>query len=237
MDEITKVLVSGLPAWTQGVILCLAFGLQYLLMRRKQNAEIDKRIVEAEKHNESLKQKSLLLHNATETFYNEKYHIKKVVFTDQREISSRILQQFINNLGIRYEQGLQSMEIDTRDSELLILAFEGFLSKIKEEIMVNVEKFITSKDFESDNYSDTENSIVLVGNQISLHINSIFKNRYSEKRYRVKFSDGISKGPVVEVVSEIYKQAKKRYDLGESKIDNLRKIYEESTQSIIGGAV
>jgi hypothetical protein len=228
VDELIKTLASGLPWWGQIALIVVGFGIQYYFMRYKQK-------VETAKANESLKQKSLLLHNATETFFNERYHIKKSIFIDQKDIASRILQQFINNLATKYEQELQSMEIETRDSELLILAFDGFLSKIKEEIMENVERFITSKDFESDNYMETQNGITNVSNQISLHLNNIFKKQYSSKRYKVVFPDNLPKTPVVDMITDIYKQAKSVYDTGESKIENLKRTYEETTQSIIGG--
>jgi len=237
VDELIKVMASGLPWWGQFALIIVGFGIQYVVMRHKQQLESSKANDSLKQANESLKQKSLLLHNATETFFNEKYYIKKSTFIDQKGIASRILQQFINSLASKYEQGLQSMEIETGDSELLILAFDGFLSKIKEEIMEHVEKFITSKDFESDNYMDTQNGITNVSNEISLHLDNAVKKQYSEKRYKVRLSDGIPKTPITDMMTDIYKQAKSSYDRGESKIKNLKKLYEEQTQSIIGGTL
>lgn len=176
-----------------------------------------------------------MMHSAAETFFNEKYHIKKKVFIDQRSAASRILQSFTNGLYHEYEERLQYLEIDTRDAELLILAFDGFLSRIKEEIMDYVEDFITSRDFASDNYSDTEKNLSVVSNQISLHLNNVFRKRYSEKRYKVKFSDQVISGKVAPTLKDIYNEAKDIYDSGELKIESLKKIYEEKTSAIIGG--
>ncbi len=230
MDEVVKILGSDLPAWAQVILISVAFGLQYFVMRKKKSDEIDKAT-------KSLREKHLMIRSATESFFNEKYHIKKSVFQEQRGIASSILQNFINNLCSEYEEKLQGLNIETRDSELLLLAFDGFLGKIKEEIMNNVEKFITSKDFESDKYSDTDQGLTLVSKRISYHLNDIFSKRYSSKRYKVEFPSEMPTAPVDNMIKEIYNQAKGIYDQGELKIESLKKVYDDKTSAIIEGVI
>lgn len=234
MEEIGKIVFnSGLPAWAQVLLGIMLIGAQYYIYRRKLTQDLTERNSQLDRKQKDLKQKTILLTSVTETYFNEKYHIKKRVYIDQKKIASRLLHEFFLIIGSKYEKGLKSVQIDTKDQELLLLAFDGFLVRLKEEIMIHVEEFVSSKDFESDSYDDVSRSITLASDRIGLCIQNTFKDRYSEKKYRVPFSVEDTKSTVEDYLNKIYTDAKRVYEEGESKIDNLRTKFEDSRNQII----
>ena len=100
VDEVLKMMnMSGLPVWAQFLGIIILAIVQYFIIIKKNELSISK-------EKKSLREKHLLMHSAAETFFNEKYHIKKKVFIDQRSAASRILQNFTNDLYSVYEERL-----------------------------------------------------------------------------------------------------------------------------------
>lgn len=231
MESLFKILLeSGLPGYAQFILVAALIISNYFFGK--------KRIKEA---NDTLKRgkkdlaKTIIEStNLTRSHYEQISHIKIQVSSNQQTQSSNILQLFINSISVQYEKELSALNVDTEESELLILAFNGFLYRLKEALMEQVINFVTSQGFRSDDYQITKDSLGRVSTNISLCVSKTFRESYKKSRFKVEFSDNIPVVNIETMLENLYSQVKKVGVEGELEIKNITKIYELSMQSIIG---
>ena len=231
MPEKELLLLSvGQPLWVQLLLLgaFVAINFMYTHLKTKRKTRDEK------KDNKQLEVKSLLILKESETYHSEKYNIINRRNHHQAKTIKRCIQTYLNQLINKYEAGLNKLSLEKPESELLSLAFQGFLYRLKEETMDMMDSFLETKVYKDTGYRNTADAIKQTANEVHLFLRDAIKRQYKTATYKVDLpEDLIDRTEVVKTVEDIYTQAKTEFEMGENQIGDLKKAYDEKIKSII----
>jgi hypothetical protein len=224
------ILESGLPAWAQVPLMIVILLIYHFFGKKKRDKANDDLLKGKDNFRKRLFDSNIL----TQNYYAQTSDIRSQIESSQRNQSALILQKFMNDISVQYEKGLDGLNFDEEKSELLILAFNGFLYRLKEDLMEQIIDFITSQGFKSDDYKITKESLQRLSQNISLCISNTFRGSYKASRFKVNFSDNLPEVNIENMLEGLYSQVKEVGNEGEAKIKTITLKYEEDIKTIIG---